>query len=1188
MFLTKESWAECQRHAENLRLLLLGATTNRRDIRPLCGLRPRGDGFVQECGVSEVEGEEEEAMRRFYLSLVALITGAILLSCSFPTVWDVPNRCDALNQEGMAPYRKARYSDALEQFQQANVCYQEIGDRAGEGDTLNNIGLIYDRLGQYETALDYYQQGLTISQEIGSRAGEGLSLNNIGGIYNSLGQYEAAVDYYQQSLTISQEIGHRTGEGTTLNNIGLIYDRLGQYEAALDYYRQSLTIQKEIGDRAGEGTTLSNIGLIYDNLGQYEAALDYYQQSLTILKEIGDRAGEGVTLNNIGGSYDRLGQYEAALDYYQQSLTISQKIGSRAGEGMSLNNIGGSYDRLGQYEAALDYYRRSLTIRKEIGDRAGEGLALYSIGHIYDRLGQYEAALDYYQQSLIIRKEIGDRAGEGLSLNNIGIIYNSLGQYEAALDYYQQGLTISQEIGSRAGEGLSLNNIGGIYNSLGQYETALDYYQQSLTISQEIGNRAGEGTTLNNIGLIYDNLGQYEAALDYYQQSLTISQEIGNRAGEGVSLNNIGHIYNRLGQYEAALDYSQQSLIIRKEIGDRAGEGESLSNTGRVYYRLGQYEAALDYYQQAIETLETVRSQAGSEQGRAEFIAKYAFLYHRMVDLLHQQDQAEEAFFTTERGRARAFLDSLTTGQVRLKDDDTAELLAQEQERYTRWQAIRFALAEAKAANPSTGSGQAPPNSDLVADLESQLAEAEAAYQAVQAAIASRGAELASLVPGRGKENVLEVKAVQTHLGPQTTLISYFVLEDKSLAFLITPDNFQVVPLEVSQAELEKEITTFRDFVTLDDPHPESAVTLYGHLIEPLKVHLNTRHLIIVPHSVLHYLPFAALTNGECYLVDDYLLTILPSASALPFIQDKIGRALTNPLILGNPTIGDYDATASFATKRDELGFLHFAEQEAKAIAALYGVEPLIRKAATEKAVRERAATSGILHLAAHGKFNPVAPLSSLIALAPDKPYDGWLTVGEVYGLDLTQTDLVVLSACETQLGDLSAGDELVGLTRAFIFAGTPSLMASLWAVEDETTGLLMEQFYTYLKEGMGKAEALRQAQLEVREEYPNPYYWAAFVLSGDAGKISEVMPEIAGNTTGETIPPIATVAVGLPDKAPAVEPSEAEVETDRGQSNGNCLNLIVIVSLLGVVGVVGVRGRDLFGNVMCPKKRRK
>ena len=363
---------------------------------------------------------------------------------------------------------------------------------------------------------------------------------------------------------------------------------------------------------------------------------------------------------------------------------------------------------------------------------------------------------------------------------------------------------------------------------------------------------------------------------------------------------------------------------------------------------------------------------------------------------------------------------------------------------------------------------------------------------------------------------MLDLPQVQALLDEQTTLLSFWVLEEQPLAFVITRDGFHTVALPVSQADLVAQIIDLRSFPNLDAAHPESAVTLYEGLIAPLKEHLPsaspstssggasgqgaTPHLVIVPHNVLHYLPFAALTDGQRGLLDDYTLTYLPNASVLPFIHQNADRAGGMPLILGNPTTADLDTTASLATERDQLRPLPYAEQEARAIAALHATAPLIRTAATESIVRQQAGEIGILHLAAHGHYNPVAPLNSLIALAPDTANDGWLTAGEVYGLNLHQADLVVLSACQTHLGDLSAGDELVGLTRAFFYAGTPTVVASLWTVDDQATALLMERFYTHLRAGMGKAAALRHAQLDVRADYPNPYYWAAFVLSGDGG----------------------------------------------------------------------------------------
>jgi CHAT domain-containing protein len=547
-----------------------------------------------------------------------------------------------------------------------------------------------------------------------------------------------------------------------------------------------------------------------------------------------------------------------------------------------------------------------------------------------------------------------------------------------------------------------------------------------------------------------------------------------------------------------------------------------------------------------METFEAVRAQAGTEEGRAGFIAQYASLYRRTVDLFHQQDQDGEAFYTTERGRARAFLDSLATGQVRLRDDDAADLLAQEGERYAQRQALHFDLAEARAADP--------PDPALVADLEARLAEAEAAYQEVQEAIAARGAELAALVPGRGQDYILSVSQVQGLLDEGTALVSYFVLEDEALAFLITSDWFETILLEVSPEELRAQITAFRDFADVTQPHPDSAVTLYNWLVAPLTEYLpsassgqgTTPHLAIVPHDVLHYLPFAALTDGQRYLIDDYVLTTLPSASVLPFIQENTGRALAAPLILGNP-----------ATDNPDLAPLAFAEREAQAIAALYDVQPLLGEGATESAVRERASQAGVLHLAAHGGYNRYNPLYSAIALAPDEENDGRLEVHEAYGLDLKNADRVVLSACQTQLGELSAGDELVGLTRAFFFAGTPSVVATLWSVDDQPTRMLMERFYTHLRDGMGKADALRQAQLDVRAKYPNPYFWSGFVLSGDPGEKSGYKPPARETATP---PPPAEVAT-----APVKEEPKAEETPIPAKGGGGPCPTVVLILALGV-----------------------
>ena len=354
--------------------------------------------------------------------------------------------------------------------------------------------------------------------------------------------------------------------------------------------------------------------------------------------------------------------------------------------------------------------------------------------------------------------------------------------------------------------------------------------------------------------------------------------------------------------------------------------------------------------------------------------------------------------------------------------------------------------------------------------------------------------------PTRPSSPSTTITDTQALLDDQPTLVAYYLTDENGLAFVLTHDDFRVVELPASAEEIAQAVENFRSLgmANLGNPHPRSLSDLYEWLVEPLVPYLVTPRVGIIPHQTLHYVPFAALHDGERYFGEQFALFHLPSASALPFIQAKAGREATDPLILGDPE-----------TDNPDLPRLDYAEAEQ--VAELFGAELLGGTEASEAALRAQVGEAGVVHLAAHGSFNPAAPLFSRLWLAPGGDEDGRLNVHEVYGLDLEQADLVVLSACQTQVGELSAGDEVVELNRAFLY-GAPTVVASLWPVDDEATGTLMVRFYTHLREGMGKVEALQVAQAEVRTdaahpEWAHPYYWAAFVLSGDPGVVSAVMP---------------------------------------------------------------------------------
>jgi CHAT domain-containing protein/Tfp pilus assembly protein PilF len=747
-------------------------------------------------------------------------------------------------------------------------------------------------------------------------------------------------------------------------------------------------------------------------------------------------------------------------------------------EGLTLYQRGRYDEALEQLQAALDCFRKA-------SDRVGEGMALNNIGDVYKGKGMYKEALEHYFRAEIIFD--GEDTKLGVVLNNIGEVYLSLGLQEKALDYFEDALFLYRGADDDAGIAGVLNNIGAALRKEGRYDEALDYFEDALAICIKLKDLSGEAIVRGNMGQTYSALGLYPKALGMYEQASIIFRELRYRTEEATALGSIGDVYLDLRRYTEAMERYQEARIIYHEVGNQFEEVVTLSDIGLVYQRKEAYTDALESYRQAMDILEIMRPAAsGSEEGKVAFNARFAGLYARAIDLFHQRGRDEEAFVASERSRARAFLDSLATDHVELTDGEVIAMLVQEQKACTHHQKIQETLDRDRSLDPS--------NPEL-ADVEEQLAEAEKECNAARAAAEAQSVQLGV--------KALKLPDVQDLLDERTILVSYYVLDHETLAFIITHDSFHTVDLYKDKDELREQIVGFRNFsdFNLEVAHPGNAVMLYKWLIEPLKDYLpltnsgqgTAPHLIIVPHNVLHYLPFAALTDGQRYLVDDYIITYLPSASVLPFIQGNISGSGGTPLVLGGPW--------------------GYAEQEAKDIANLYGTRPLLGEAATESALRERVSQASILHLSAHSSYSKTNPLASAIYLEQDADAgdDGRLEVREVYGLDLTNVNLVVLSACETQLGVQSAGDEVVGLTRAFFFAGTPSVVATLWPVDAQSTKELMKHFYTYLQSGMSKAGALRQAQLDTRANFPSPYDWSAFVLSGDGGRVGELAKRSRG-----------------------------------------------------------------------------
>ena len=894
-----------------------------------------------------------------------------------------------------------------------------------------------------------------IAQTTAAREAEADQLLQQGIQQYQTGQLPAALNSWQQALQIYRALKNRAGEGLALSNLGGAYHVLGNYAKAIDYGQQSLAIAREIKNREGEGGAVLNLGIANLYLGNSVKAIEYMQQSLAIAREIKNRHMEGLALVHLGLAYNYLGNYAKSIEYTQQSLAIARDLKDRQNESNALGNLGATYGYLGNYAKSIEYTQQSLAIAREIKDPRGEGRALGILGVAYKYLGNYAKAIDYGQQSLAIARDLKDLEGECLALNILGNAYIDLGNYAKSIEYTQQSLAIAGEIKHREKEGTALGNLAAAYISVGNLAKAIEYMQQSLAIAREIKDRHSEGLALVNLGVAYIYLGNSAKAIEYTQQSLAIARDLKDRLGEGGALGKLGAAYLYLGNYTKAIEYTQQSLAIARDLKDPQGEGGALNNLGATFLKAGNLTEAEKMLVNAIQVWESMRQMLGSnDANKVSIFEGQARTYRTLQQVRVAQNNPIAALEIAERGRARAFVDLL---RQRLSFGDANSVIA------------------------------AAPDQEQIR----QIAKAQNATL-VQYSIIYDGFQI------QGKQETQE-SAIYIWVIQPTGEITF---REVDLKPLWQQHNASLASLIVGNQEFLA--VRNRSSTGFTQPQP-NLPTLHQLLIEPIASLLpkdpNAR-VIFIPQGSLFQVPFPALQDANgTYLIEKHTILTAPSIQVLDLTRQqrqKLAQKQSHSgtaLVLGNPTMPS--VSLSLGEPKRQLSPLPGAEAEAIAIAPLLNTQAITGAQGTKAAIVQKMPQASIIHLATHGLLDDVRGLGSAIALAPSGTDDGLLTAEEIFDMKL-QANLVVLSACNTGDGRIT-GDGVIGLSRALISAGVPSVIVSLWAVPDAPTSELMQSFYQNLQNNPDKAQALRQAMLATMKTHPGPRNWAAFTLIGEA-----------------------------------------------------------------------------------------
>ncbi|MBP6185626.1 MAG: CHAT domain-containing protein [Saprospiraceae bacterium] len=1000
---------------------------------------------------------------------------------------------------GRVEYYKTDYPESEKWYLESKSIYEKtVGKKNLDyANCLFNLAVLYRVMGQFEKAEPLYIEYKDIVEHaLGKEHPDYASiLNNMGNLYWYMGQYEKAELLHLEAKDIREKsLGKEHPKyASSLNNLANLYSDMGQYEKAELLHRECKDIwEKSLGKEHPDiAKTLNNLAMLYINMGQYEKSEPLYLESNDIMeKALGKKHPDyASSLNNLANLYSDMGQFEKAEPLYLESNDIWEKVlGKDHPEyGNGLNSLAILYDVMGQYEKAELLYLEAKDIwEKALGkEHPDYATSLNNLATLYDIMGQYEKAEPLCLESKDIReKALGKEHPEyAASLNNLATLYQAMGQYKKAEPLYLESKDIREKaLGKEHPDyAWSLNGLADLYRDMGQYEKAEPLYLESKDIwAKSLGKEhPNYARGLNALANLYFKMGQYEKAEPLYLE-LSLSNK---RRLEKATL----HLSEReLHNYLNTFSASQNSTL------------SFTYTTGSELLISTCYDNSLFYKGFLLQSAGRIRQLALSDTATTEKFNRLKG-YHRRLATLYSMSIAERKGISELKEKAN------------LAEKELARAVAGYSDaiRQVKWE-----------------------------DVKAGLKQSEAAIEFVHFKVNFT----------RKTDSILYAALLILPGAEQPKFIPLF--EEKALALLVSSNTER-------KADYVNELYTLADRGLVKLGTEKSS--LYELIWKPLEAYLSgIKTIYYSPSGLLHRINVDAIPVSEMETIaDKYQLITLNSTRQL-VIPTQIKNANNDAVLFGgiqfeqdstfyndesllaSRSRGDLSFTSVDSTLRG--GTWHYlagTEREVNAIEKMMltsGINPRLKKGseATEESFKNiginNVPSPRILHIATHGYFFPDPksitkstgfnseqesvfkisdhPMlrSGLILAGGNTAWqgnqtlegreDGILTAYEISQMNLSNTELIVLSACETGLGEIQGNEGVYGLQRAFKIAGAKYLIMSLWQVPDKQTSLLMTTFYKkWLEEKMTIPDAFHAAQKQLRDNGLDPYNWAGFVL---------------------------------------------------------------------------------------------
>lgn len=973
------------------------------------------------------------------------------------------------------------------------------GQRANKltADSLRLAGNDVYRTAGIEESLSLWWEALERSASLPDTVGMARSLGNIGAAFYGAGALDSAVVYLERARDLAVTVGdHRTAANglTVLANV--MYER-GELSDASALYRRALEIRARIGDAYGAAADEHNLGLVYRELGDPDAARRQFKKAREINLEHGYRAEATDNLLAMSDVAVDIGSYSEAAELLQEVAVQYREVDDLLGMARAHHRTGLLETRRGRYRQALPALDTAAEMYEELARVREVALVRQHVSEVYAAMGNLDAAL----VQLDAAEQAANRYGAealivaelSLSRGDLALRFN---RPDRARQEFARAETLFREAGDRTG--ISETQLGTAYLLLflEEYSRAVEILERIVADQLALGNAHAAAKASLLLGHALDrngDLSESRAVLTGAAQELS---ELGDLVWEAAAYSMVGDIEARTGSPSLARTLYGEGLSRLTDLDAPDVRWRLSSGLGDVLMQLQYYDRAAGSYRAAITEIERVGENARSEERQLAYLADKWEVYARLAQAELRRGDVLAAFEASERMRARRMLAMLSRGSVPPPPGAASNVAAREQD-------LRLFLA-----NPAESLTGVTTREAVVRDLGSApgptipiaiIAEARAAHSHVLDRLWSMDDSYASLVAPR----VEPANELSRLLADDEALLEYLVSDSTTVVFVITAEGQTWLDLGIERGSLGALIGFARGAIagprgeTGPDSWKVPLTRLHRELIQPVEdagLLIGKKHLRIVPHGELHYLPFQALIAGgrsERFLVEQYAVSYAPSASVWKRLTSVVEDTERNGVLAMAPLVERLPAS----------------RVEVEAIRVILGPEAdlLIGSEASEQAFRTSTADYAVLHLATVGEVNSANPLFSFVQLYAGGSDDGRLEVHEALGLNV-DAELVVLSACETglasgALADVPSGDDWVGLVRAFIHAGASNVLASLWRVEDLSTAHLMRAFYEQLGEGVGYAEALAGAQRALlrRPETAHPFYWAGFVLSGSS-----------------------------------------------------------------------------------------